>query len=80
MNRKLKTIFSFFFPECARKLRAPVSRVIGVIKAAYAPVERAEKLFLQMNNLSTMIGQVGRVQYFSQLSIVRKNVVRIPIK
>ncbi|KAJ8724038.1 hypothetical protein PYW07_008018 [Mythimna separata] len=44
--------------ECARKLRAPVSRVLGVMKAAYAPVDRAEKLFLQMNNLSTMIGQL----------------------
>ncbi|XP_021196099.3 uncharacterized protein LOC110380435 [Helicoverpa armigera] len=44
--------------EVAKKLRAPVTRVLGVMKAAYAPVERAEKLFLQMNNLSTMIGQL----------------------
>ncbi|KAJ8713910.1 hypothetical protein PYW08_007530 [Mythimna loreyi] len=44
--------------ECVKKLRAPVSRALGVMKAAYAPVDRAEKLFLQMNNLSTMIGQL----------------------
>ncbi|XP_026734676.1 uncharacterized protein LOC113498738 [Trichoplusia ni] len=44
--------------ELAKKLRAPVAKVMGVVKAVYAPVERAENLFLQMNNLSTMIGQL----------------------
>lgn len=41
-----------------RRLERPVSCALGVVRAAYAPVDRAEKLFLQMSNLSTMIGQL----------------------
>ncbi|CAH2094543.1 unnamed protein product [Euphydryas editha] len=44
--------------KVARRLRAPTARVLRVLKAAYAPIDRAEKLFLQMNNLSTMISQL----------------------
>lgn len=39
-------------------MRDPFNRVLNVLKAVYAPLERAETLFLQMNNLSTMLGQV----------------------
>ncbi|XP_075982924.1 uncharacterized protein LOC142981121 [Anticarsia gemmatalis] len=44
--------------EAAKRLKAPVSRVMRVLRAVYAPVERAERVFLQMSNLSTMIGQL----------------------
>ncbi|XP_047994412.1 uncharacterized protein LOC125232699 isoform X2 [Leguminivora glycinivorella] len=44
--------------EMWRRLERPVSCALGVVRAAYAPVDRAEKLFLQMTNLSTMIGQL----------------------
>lgn len=44
--------------EIAKRLRAPVSRFLRIVKAIYAPLERAERIFLQMNNLSTMIGQL----------------------
>lgn len=36
-----------------------MGRVLFVFKAAYAPIDRAERLFLQLNNLSTMISQVS---------------------
>ncbi|OWR50202.1 uncharacterized protein LOC116773264 [Danaus plexippus] len=42
----------------ARRLRAPTACLLGVLKTAYAPVDRAERLFLQMNNLSTMVSQL----------------------
>ncbi|CAG4931676.1 unnamed protein product [Parnassius apollo] len=44
--------------EVARRLRAPGACLLGVVKTVYAPLERAERLFLQMNNLSTMISQL----------------------
>lgn len=44
--------------EIAKRLRAPVSRFLRIVKAIYAPLERAERIFLQMSNLSTMIGQL----------------------
>ncbi|XP_013192122.1 uncharacterized protein LOC106136198 isoform X1 [Amyelois transitella] len=44
--------------EAARRLRAPFVRVLGVLKAIYAPLDRAEVMFLQLNNLSTMISQL----------------------
>lgn len=44
--------------ECARLLRAPGACALAVIRALYAPIERAELMFLQMNNLSTMFGQL----------------------
>ncbi|XP_052744089.1 E3 ubiquitin-protein ligase hrd-1-like [Bicyclus anynana] len=44
--------------KLGRRLQAPGARVLGVLKTAYAPIERAERLFLQMNNLSTMISQL----------------------
>ncbi|XP_041969131.1 uncharacterized protein LOC121725980 [Aricia agestis] len=44
--------------EAARKLRVPTACVLSVLKSAYAPLDRAERLFLQMNNLSTMISQL----------------------
>ncbi|XP_068619220.1 uncharacterized protein [Battus philenor] len=42
----------------ARRLRAPGACLLGVMKTAYAPLARAERMFLQMNNLSTMICQL----------------------
>ncbi|XP_072930027.1 uncharacterized protein [Epargyreus clarus] len=44
--------------EAARRLQAPTACVLNVLKTAYSPLERAERLFLQMNNLSTMISQL----------------------
>ncbi|XP_013139174.1 PREDICTED: uncharacterized protein LOC106103828 isoform X1 [Papilio polytes] len=44
--------------EVARRLRAPGACLLSVLRTAYAPLERAERLFLQMNNLSTMICQL----------------------
>ncbi|XP_045502678.1 uncharacterized protein LOC123699707 [Colias croceus] len=44
--------------KIARKLQAPVARVVYVLKTAYSPIDRAERLFLQLNNLSTMISQL----------------------
>ncbi|XP_049877528.1 uncharacterized protein LOC126374834 [Pectinophora gossypiella] len=44
--------------RAANRLRAPVACVLSVLRAVYAPLERAEKLFIQMNNLSTMISQL----------------------
>ncbi|KAI5643197.1 zinc finger, c3HC4 type (RING finger) domain-containing protein [Phthorimaea operculella] len=42
----------------AKRLRPPVVFLLDVIKAIYAPLERAEQVFIQMNNLSTMICQL----------------------
>ncbi|CAG9789154.1 unnamed protein product [Diatraea saccharalis] len=47
-----------FAQESARRMRAPVRKVLRVVKAAYAPLDRVEKFFLQMNNLSTMLSQL----------------------
>ncbi|XP_063831413.1 uncharacterized protein LOC135080652 [Ostrinia nubilalis] len=47
-----------FAQETARRLRAPFACVLGVLKTVYAPLERAERVFLQMNNLSTMVCQL----------------------
>lgn len=44
--------------KAARRMRAPFAFVLNILKTAYAPLERSEKLFLQMNNLSTMISQL----------------------
>ncbi|XP_047510526.1 uncharacterized protein LOC125053275 isoform X2 [Pieris napi] len=41
-----------------RRLRGPVERVLFIFKAAYSPIGRAERLYLQLNNLSTMISQL----------------------
>ncbi|XP_062532174.1 uncharacterized protein LOC101744968 isoform X2 [Bombyx mori] len=42
----------------ARKLRPYFDCAKNVLRVAYAPLERTEKLFLQMNNLSTMMCQL----------------------
>ncbi|XP_026760560.2 uncharacterized protein LOC113519628 [Galleria mellonella] len=44
--------------EAARRLKRPGACVLGVLKTVYAPLERTELMFLQMNNLSTMISQL----------------------
>ncbi|GBP63714.1 RING finger protein 145 [Eumeta japonica] len=44
--------------ELARRLRAPGACALGVLRAVYAPIHRAELMFMQMNNLSTMISQL----------------------
>ncbi|XP_050672038.1 uncharacterized protein LOC126970255 [Leptidea sinapis] len=44
--------------KVATRLQSPVLRVWSVVKVAYSPIDRAERLFLQLNNLSTMISQL----------------------
>ncbi|CAB3246155.1 unnamed protein product [Arctia plantaginis] len=44
--------------EAIKRLREPASQVLRIARAVYAPVDRAERIFLQMSNLSTMIGQL----------------------
>lgn len=44
--------------KVARRLHTPFARFLRVLKTAYTPIDRAERIFLQMNNLSTMISQL----------------------
>ncbi|KAL4703268.1 hypothetical protein ACJJTC_009243 [Scirpophaga incertulas] len=42
----------------ALRLRRPAACALAALKTVYAPLERTEKFFLQMNNLSTMLSQL----------------------
>ncbi|XP_026314970.1 uncharacterized protein LOC113226532 isoform X2 [Hyposmocoma kahamanoa] len=44
--------------NAVHRLQAPIYNVMAMLRAAFAPLERTEKLFLQMSNLSTMISQL----------------------
>lgn len=57
------------FSESARRLYAPGACALAVLQAIYAPIERAEVMFLQMNNLSTMFSQVCRNCYYFMISV-----------